>query len=126
MLGTNGNLDPDVNADNKWNAAYKGLVTLLKTAAPDAKIVILAPPRVTENPAYSNYDKNVIKYVSNAQKFAKTFAESNGYALIDMGACEDFSAATEAKYQAKDGLHFVRAGYLRPAQFVGDRLEHIL
>ena len=63
MLGTNGNLDPDVNADNKRNAAYKDLVTLLKTAAPDAKIVILAPPRVTENPAYSNYDKNVIKYV---------------------------------------------------------------
>ena len=126
MLGTNGNLDPDVNADNKWNAAYKDLVTLLKTAAPDAKIVILAPPRVTENPAYSNYDKNVIKYVSNAQKFAKTFAESNGYALIDVGACEDFPSATEAKYQANDGLHFVRAGYLRPAQFVGDRLEHIL
>ncbi len=81
---------------------------------------------MTENPAYSNYDKNVIKYVSNAQKFAKTFAESNGYALIDVGACEDFSSATEAKYQANDGLHFVRAGYLRPAQFVGDRLEHIL
>ena len=126
MLGTNGNLDPNVSADNKWNTAYKDLVTLLKSAAPDAKIVILTSPRVTENPAYSNYDKNVIKYVSNAQKFAKTFAESNGYALIDVGACEDFSSATEAKYQANDGLHFVREGYLRLAQFVGDRLEHIL
>lgn len=114
MLGSNGGLD--LENDVQGNADYYSIISLIKKDAPQAKIVLITPPHVTENPEYSNcgYINNVLK----ARAFVKDVAEKLSLPLIDLGAFDEFNAETEKIYQSNDGLHFNEKGYKVMAEFI--------
>ena len=119
MLGSNGGLNPE--KEIQGNDDYKKLISLLKADAPQAKIVLITPPHVTENPEYSNcgYINNVLK----ARAYVKILAEKYNLPLIDLGSFEEFNKETEEIYQSNDGLHFNEKGYKVMAEFIEKELK---
>ncbi len=118
MLGTNGG--HSLTQETDANLAYRELIKLIEHDAPSAAIVLLTPPHVTENPAYSNC--GYADGVAAAVKFVRAFAKERGIPLIDTARCPDFTAATEAVMQPNDGLHFSKIGYQTLAAFVAKGL----
>lgn len=121
MLGTNGGLDPE--KDTQGNEDFYALVSLVRLDAENAKIVLITPPHVTENPEYSNcgYINNVLK----AQQFVKNISKELNLPLIDLGGFEEFNAETEKIYQSNDGLHFNEKGYKVMADFIEKELNKL-
>ena len=119
MLGTNGGLDPENDAQG--NRDYKYIVDRCWTDAPEAQIVLCTPPHVTENPEYSNY--GYANQVKNAVLFVRSFARENGLKLIDMANCPYFTAESEDIMQPNDGLHFSETGYRRLAEYIASYLK---
>lgn len=121
MLGSNGGLDPE--NDVQGNGDYYSIISLVKEDAPCAKIVLITPPHVTENPEYSNcgYINNVLK----ARVFVKDVAEKLSLPLIDLGGFDEFNSETEKIYQSNDGLHFNEKGYKVMADFIEKELKRL-
>lgn len=121
MLGTNGGLDPE--KDTQGNTDFNMLVSLVSLDAKNAKIVLITPPHVTENPEYSNcgYINNVLK----AQQFVKNASVELELPLIDLGAFKEFNEKTEKIYQPNDGLHFNEEGYKVMADFIEKELRKL-
>lgn len=120
MLGTNGGLDPENDAQG--NRDYKYIVDRCRTDAPKAQIILCTPPHVTENPEYSNY--GYAKQVENAVLFVRRFAKENGLKLIDAANCPYFTAENEDIMQPNDGLHFSETGYRRLAEYIASYLKN--
>lgn len=121
MLGTNGGMEPD--ADTPDNTAYEKLLKLIKTDAPQAKIVLCTPPHATENPASPTYGH--APQVKQAVKYVRSLCEKQGYPLIDLATCPEFTAENEPIMQPNDGLHYGEAGYKVMAQFIADGLKQL-
>ena len=121
MLGSNGGLDPE--KEIQGNDDYKKLISLLKADAPQAKIVLITPPHVTENPEFSNC--GYIDRVLNARAYVKILAEKYNLPLIDLGSFDEFNKETEEIYQSNDGLHFNEKGYKVMADFIEKELKRI-
>lgn len=122
MLGTNGGLSD--TEDTAGNADYNTLLEQLRTDSDGAKIVLMTPPNATVNPKYSNCGYN--DRVKAAVGFVRRHASKNGYSLIDLAGYSEFCAENEEKYQSNDGLHFVKEGYKKMAEFVNFELNKIL
>lgn len=121
FLGTNGGLDPD--EEIRGNADYLELIELCKKDAPNAEIVLCVPPRATEDPSYSNC--GCMPKIEKAVRFVRRFAAEHGYKTIDLFACPDFTAETEAVMQPNDGLHFGEEGYRTMARYIGNKLKEL-
>ncbi len=121
MLGTNGGLN--ANEETQGNADFKALLSLVHSDAPNAKIVLITPPHVTENPEYSNcgYINNAL----NAQQFVKKLSVELDLPLIDLGEFEEFNQENEKIYQSNDGLHFNEKGYKVMADFIFNELKKL-
>lgn len=121
MLGSNGGLS--LKEETQGNADFDALVSLVLKDAPNAKIVLITPPHVTENPEYSNcgYINNVL----NACEFIKNFAVEVNLPIIDLGSFDEFNEKTEKIYQSNDGLHFNEKGYKVMAEFVYKELKKL-
>lgn len=121
MLGSNGGLN--LKEDAPGNTDFKTLISLVQKDAPQAKIVLITPPHVTENPEYSNcgYINNVL----NAREFVKNLAVELNLLLIDLGNFEEFNEETEKIYQSNDGLHFNEEGYKVMADFIETELKKL-
>ena len=122
MLGTNGGMSGE--QDLPGNRDYDLLVRRCRRDAPAAQIILCTPPHVTENRAYSNC--GYARQVREGGAFVRRYAKEQGLPLIDCAALSDFTAETESVFQANDGLHFVRAGYLRLAERIRDAMRSLL
>jgi len=114
MLGANGGNTAKENTPD--NDAYRELISLCKKDAPNAKIYLLTPTHVTENPEFSNcgYINNII----NGASFTRLLANEEKLPLIDTLLIPEFTAENEKIYQANDGLHFIEAGYRVLARYI--------
>ena len=121
MLGTNGGLSPD--SETQGNADYYEIIRLCKENSPNAPIVVCTPPHVTENPQMSNCGYS--DRVRDAVSFVKKMAAKEKLKLIDVAACDKFTAETEHIMQPNDGLHFSETGYRELAEFIGDEVKKL-
>lgn len=119
MLGTNGG--QSLTEDTADNRAYRTLIEKLRADAPRARIFLLTPPHVTENPAYSNC--GYIGNVRPAVAFTRLVAKEYGLDVIETAEIPEFCAENEHIYQKNDGLHFVEAGYRVLAAFIAEKLR---
>ena len=119
MIGTNGNLDLDLECQG--NKDYHELITLLKKDAPHAKLIICTPPHVTTNPEYSNcgYEERVDKAV----RFIRDYVKREEHILLDLAASDAFRADNEHIMQPNDGLHFGEVGYETLAGIIAQELK---
>ncbi len=123
MLGTNGGQEPN-DPDAPENVAYDALVKTLQADAPmSAKLVLCTPPHATENPEYSNC--GYAPQVKKAVEFVRAYAAAENLPLIETAKCPAFVAENEHIYQANDGLHFIEAGYIVLADYIGDALKDL-
>lgn len=114
MLGTNGG--HKLGEDTPANKAHEKLIALCRQDAPDARIILCAPPHTTENPEMSNC--GYAPQVAQAVVFVRDLAKRENLQLIDVAACEAFTAETEHLYQNNDGLHFSKLGYKTLAAYI--------
>lgn len=119
MLGTNGGLDPDT--DTQGDRDYKELVLSVCRDAPEAGIVLILPPRATEDERKVNF--GYMPQIRRAREFIRAYAQKEGIAYLDPDACGVFTAENEDMMQPNDGLHFGREGYMALASCVASFLK---
>lgn len=107
MLGTNGGLSGET--DTEGNRAYIKIIDFVRENAPKAKIVLLTPPRATENKEKSNF--GYAENVAGAVSFVRKTAKETGFPLIDINASGIFTEENEDVMMPNDGLHLGETGY---------------
>lgn len=119
MLGTNGGLS--VEKDTVADRAYIEIIERCKKDAPDAEIVLCAPPHVTEIPDRVNY--GYAPQVKEAQKFVLQVAKTYGFRVVDFRKDNVFNSENEYVMQPNDGLHFGEKGYYIMAEYIAKSLD---
>ncbi len=122
MLGTNGGLHPE--NDTQGNRDYETLVSCIRLDAPQAELILITPPHVTENPDYSNC--GYAPQVRDAAGFVRGFAKAKGLRLIDAAEFSEFTAENEHILQPNDGLHFGQLGYETLAKNIAKQLLPVI
>ncbi len=119
MLGTNGGMS--VKEDTEADRAYMKIIEHCEQDAPNAKIVLCAPPHATKIQDRVNY--GYAPQVKEAQEFVKKTAKKYGYKLIDFSKNDVFNEENEYEMQPNDGLHFGAKGYDTMARYIAMNLQ---
>ncbi len=119
LLGTNGGMDPETETED--DLAYAQLIERCQKDAPAARVYICTPPHATCDPAMVNC--GYAPQVEKATAFVRKLGRERQLPVIDLAACQAFSAETEAVMQPNDGLHFGEEGYKVMAHFIWQELK---